>query len=85
MVRIDPNTLKALANSPLFTIVEFFTAAAIITLTYLILHKVFKARHISTKLMLLMLFGTLAYTVSKVFVITFIARPYVESLYIRPF
>lgn len=85
MGNIDPNTIKALANSPLFTIVEFFTVTTIITLTYLIIHKIWGIKHPSTKVMFSILFGSIAYSISKVFVITFIAKPYIENLYIRPF
>lgn len=81
----DAKLIQALVNSPLVTVLEFFTITFIIAGTYFAIHRAFKHVQPSTKVMLSMLVGTVTYTMSKVVIVAMFLDPLLESTYIQPF
>lgn len=82
---IDPHTINALANSPIFTIAEFFAITVIVTCTYLGVRAMLGHLKEPTKVLISMVIGTAAYSFAKFFMILLLIEPYVDSFYVKPF
>ena len=86
MELFDTATINTLANSPLLTIIEFFTIAFIVIITYIAIHNMMGHAKPATKMLISMFLGSLAYTLGKLALLTIIVRPYLAQLYyIEPF
>lgn len=75
MLETTANTLYTLGGSSIFPIVEFASLFIVVIVTYLLLHKLLGHLKPATKALVALFFGTLAYSVGKIVVITFFVTP----------
>lgn len=75
MFELSSNTIKALGASSIFPVIEFASLFTVVIATYLLLHKVVGHLKPSTKMLVSMFFGTLAYSIGKIAVIALLVTP----------
>ena len=68
---MDAETIRNLSESGIVSIAEFFSIAFIVICTYWGMHNLFNRLRPATKMLLSMFFGTIAYTMGKLVVLTF--------------
>lgn len=68
-------TIQGIANSPVFPLVEFTLISSSTILIYLGIHFTLNRTHKSIKMLISMLFGTIAYSAGKLVVLAAITVP----------
>ncbi len=72
---MNPEAIQQLANSSIWPVIEFASIFGIIIVTYMAMHAMFSHLKAPTKMLMSMFLGTLAYSMGKIFVISFLVKP----------